>query len=249
MLRSGRLLFSLLILAGWSCSRPFLQQVQLQEYVFSDSTNARADSSIDRRIQPYRDSLNHTMAKVLAVSAQPLEKKQPEGALGDFVADACLQEANAIAREPADLAIFNHGGLRRGLPQGPVTLGDVFELMPFDNELVVMTINGTTLKELLDFVAAGGGAPVSGIRMQIHDGRADSIRVKGLPLDTSLHYRVLTSDYLANGGDRFVLFSRAEAREALNLRVRDAIAHYLSMLGEKQQTLIITTDGRIHYAP
>ena len=81
------------------------------------------------------------MARVLAESAQPLEKKQPEGKLGDFVADACLQESCALTGV-IDLALFNHGGLRRSLPMGCNNVGDVYELMPFDNELVVITLRG-----------------------------------------------------------------------------------------------------------
>jgi 2',3'-cyclic-nucleotide 2'-phosphodiesterase (5'-nucleotidase family) len=174
----------------------------------------------------------------LAESAQPLEKKQPEGKLGDFVADACMQEAAALTRETIDLALFNHGGLRRSLPMGAITLGDVYELMPFDNELVVITLRGSKLLELLNHVASTGGAPVSGIRMLIG----------GEPLDTNRTYRVLTSDYLANGGDRYTAFADALGKEELRLRVRDAIVQRLEKLGQQRQTLVVTLDGRIQHA-
>ncbi len=247
MLRSGRLLISLFLLSGWACSRPVLQRVQLQEYVFSDSTYSSQDPTMEGRIAPYRDSLKSTMARVLAESAQPLEKQQPEGILGDFVADACLQEAAALTREKIDLAIFNHGGLRRSLPMGAITLGDVFELMPFDNELVVITLRGSRLLELLNHVASTGGAPVSGIRMLISRNLADSVRIGGEPLDTTRTYRVLTSDYLANGGDRFTAFADALGKEELRLRVRDAIAQHLEKLGQQHRTLVVTLDGRIRH--
>ena len=248
MLRSGRLLFSFFLLSGWACSRPALQRVQLQEYVFSDSTYTTQDPKIEGRIAPYRDSLNRSMARVLAESAQPLEKKQPEGKLGDFVADACLQEASALTRERIDLALFNHGGLRRSLPMGAITLGDVYELMPFDNELVVITLRGSKLLELLNHVASTGGAPVSGLRMLISSNLADSVRIGGEPLDTSRTYRVLTSDYLANGGDRYTAFADALGKEELRLRVRDAIVQRLEKLGQQRQTLVVTLDGRIQHA-
>lgn len=248
MLRSGRLLISLFLLIGWACSHPVVQRVQLQEYVFSDSTNTSQDPVMEGKIAPYRDSLKSTMARVLAESAQPLEKQQPEGKLGDFVADACLQEASALTRERIDLAIFNHGGLRRSLPMGAITLGDVFELLPFDNELVVITLRGSKLLELLNHVASTGGAPVSGMRMLISSNLADSVRIVGEPLDTSRTYRVLTSDYLANGGDRFTAFADALGKEELRLRVRDAIVQRLEKLGQQRQTLVVTLDGRIQHA-
>lgn len=220
----------------------------MQEYVISDSAHAETDSLLAARILPYRDTLQRTMARVLAVSAQPLEKKLPEGPLGNFVADACLAEANLIAREPADLAIFNHGGLRRSLPEGNVTLGDVFELMPFDNELVILDLPGPLLREVLDFVATNGGAPVSGVRLVIRAGRAESVFVGKEPLDTNRHYRVLTSDYLANGGDRFSQYARATGREELRVKVRDAIVQHLERLGMSRRPLVVATDGRIQTA-
>lgn len=248
MTRSGRLLFFLLSITGWSCSRPVLQQVRMQEYVFSDTTNFQRDNLIDLRIAPYRDTLLQTMSRVLAESAQPLEKKQPEGPLGDYVADACLREGNLISTRPIDLAIFNHGGLRRSLPKGAITLGDVFELMPFDNELVVLTLRGSDLLPLLNFVASNGGAPVSGLRMVIRKEKAAEIEIGGTPMDTTRSYRVLTSDYLANGGDRYSDFSRSLEREDLRVKVRDAITNDLSRLGEQRKVLIVTTDGRIRNA-
>lgn len=74
-----------------------------------------------------------------------------------------------VAQEAADFAVFNTGGLRRPLPLGNITRGDVFELMPFENELVILTMNGEAVKKLVNFIATKGGAPVSGLRLRIQD--------------------------------------------------------------------------------
>lgn len=228
-----------------------IQKTEQTEYVLSDSSNTTIDSSIYSFILPYKEKVTGTMSGVLAESETALEKGVPESTLGNFFSDACTSEAEKIFYpsdgRQADFTFFNNGGLRRALPKGNITLGDVFELMPFENQLVVLTIKGKLVKKIFNFIASKEGAPVSGVRFEIKNQEAMNITIHNEPLDTTKTYKALTSDYLANGGDSFDFLIDAP-RESVNLKLRDAIVQYLQKARKAGKKINVVTDGRISYA-
>lgn len=238
------------VLSGCS-TQDRLQKTETREYAFSREGNAEQDSLVEIKIRPYREKMSGEMSIVLAESVQALEKKTPESRLGNFVADACLLQCNqrftSEDGRAADFLVLNNGGLRKGLPQGKITKGDVYELMPFENELVVLTLNGVSVKKIFNFIASKDGAPVSGVRFQIENKNAINITIQGIPFDSTKTYKVVTSDYLANGGDQFSMFGEAGKRETTGLKVRDAIIQYLYIQGKSEEKITVDTDGRISY--
>src|SRR5687767_10210940 len=135
--------------------------------------NASEDSAVLAIIQPYKKVVDKEMNEVLVISNQPLMKGEPEGALGNLIADIILKEGTRLYKPadniPVSFCLLNNGGLRIPLPKGDITRGHIFELMPFDNEMVVITLTGAKTKELLDFIAARNGMPVAGLKMGIKD--------------------------------------------------------------------------------
>lgn len=240
-----RILF-FLTTALLSCKTSFqISKKESGQYKFSDSTNTEIDSSIYSEIAPYREKMQSAMNEVLAVSTTSLERGLPESKLGNFLSDACMSSAKEKNMQ-ADFAVFNTGGLRRPLPSGNITRGDVFELMPFENTLVILSMNGGDVKKLVNFIATKGGAPVSGIQLRIQDSVATNVFINNVALDTTKIYRVLTSDYLANGGDAFP-FVTDKNWDAVNLKVRDALIEYLISQTKAGKKINIDLDGRITY--
>jgi 2',3'-cyclic-nucleotide 2'-phosphodiesterase (5'-nucleotidase family) len=144
-----------------------------------------------------------------------------------------------------DFLFLNHGGLRASLPRGKITIGNVYEVMPFENELVVLTMNGTDADSVLQHIASMGGAPVSGVRFSIDGKRAKDITVNGTALSATKVYHVATSDYLANGGDGFSVLKKFTERKILSLKVRDALLLDLKNSGMTGDSIIIQKDGRL----
>ncbi|MBK6396967.1 MAG: 5'-nucleotidase C-terminal domain-containing protein [Bacteroidetes bacterium] len=240
-----RILF-FLTTALLSCKTSFqISKKESGQYKFSDSTNTEIDSSIYSEIAPYREKMQSAMNEVLAVSTTSLERGLPESKLGNFLSDACMSSAKEKNMQ-ADFAVFNTGGLRRPLPSGNITRGDVFELMPFENTLVILSMNGGDVKKLVNFIATKGGAPVSGIQLRIQDSVATNVFINNVALDTTKIYRVLTSDYLANGGDAFP-FVTDKNWDAVNLKVRDALIEYLISQTKAGKKINVDLDGRITY--
>lgn len=238
------------LLAAGCTSKAKLMKIESRNYRL-EKNNSDVDSAAYYKILPYQKSLTADMSKVLAYSEQSLEKGQPEGLLGNFVADACLQIANQVYNpgdgQKIDFLFLNNGGLRNSLPKGDITKGNVFELMPFENELVILKVNGSIVKKIVNFIASKDGAPVSGIRFTIKDKEALNMLINNREFDSTKTYKAATSDYLANGGDQLFFLANVKEKESINLKVRDAIIQYLVQKSTAQEHLVVKSDQRISH--
>jgi len=206
------------------------------------------DSSLIQLLKPYSDSVNANMNEVVAVSDMALIKKQPDGSLGKFMADAMLFAARKNWSIPVDAAFVNSGGVRISqLPKGPVTSGKVFELMPFDNILILQQMSGDALQQFLNFVAAKGGWPVAGIAFQIHNGKATNVLIGGTPLDKAKTYTIANSDYIANGGDDAEML-KSIPQQNTGYLMRQAIFDYIADLKKSGKNISVTSETRISNA-
>lgn len=213
--------------------------------------NIKADEipnnqELESIIRPYRTELEKEMNSVLCVSENSMIRARPESELGNFVSDLCLARAREISDRPIDCALLNYGGLRTALPKGDITRGKVFELMPFDNELVIVELPLSAMNEMMKYLIFTGGEPLSDIQLSIEAGKVQSAKVQGSEL-TDRTYRVLTSDYLAGGGDKMEFLTDAQRVniEKLGLKIRDAILDHCTALGNKGEKINNQLDGRI----
>lgn len=176
-----------------------------------------------------------------------LYKAQPEGTLGDFMADALLQAAQ-LQDSHVEAAILNYGGIRLPyIASGVITVGKIYELMPFDNQLTVIEIPGDTLMRFCDYMALAKGWPVSGISFAIKDKKAINILVNGRAIDAGKVYKIATNDYLANGGD-YCSFLTQLKRSTTSLLIRDVCIDYVKDLAKQGKNLHPYIDKRVYNA-
>lgn len=203
------------------------------------------DSTIVKLLSPYSASLKASMSEVIATVAVTLEKKQPEGTLGNVVADAMLFTAQKKFARPVDIGIMNYGGVRlTEVAPGPFTRGKLFELSPFDNTIVILTMKGSQLKQFLDFIAAAGGWPVAGMRMRISNQQATQITIGGKQLDENAQYLVAMPDYVANGGDNAAMLKTLPRQDG-GFVFRTEMEAYFSQLQKEGKPITATIEGRI----
>jgi 2',3'-cyclic-nucleotide 2'-phosphodiesterase (5'-nucleotidase family) len=236
----------------FSCTSKHPIEKQEGSFISIDSTN-KVDSLTGAMIAPYSKKVQAMMNEVVAVSEQVLLKDQPEGLLGDLTADIILQKArdySAKNRESkdslkVDLCVLNSSLLRFYLPKGSITRGAVYHYIPYDYEMVILTLPGEEVKELFDFIANKGGMPVAGMRMKITNNMADEVLIGGRPFDISKQYSVVTTDRLANGGDNMTFFLNSLKKTNTEIKIRDAVIESLSEDFKKGNTIKVKTDGRI----
>jgi 2',3'-cyclic-nucleotide 2'-phosphodiesterase (5'-nucleotidase family) len=201
-----------------------------------------ADPAVEALIRPFRSEMESRVSEVIAQATGEFTRGKPEGTLGNITADAMLVLANELAEHgPVHMAITNTGGLRVPIAAGAVTVGNVFELMPFENQLIVLTLTGAQVDSLANNLASINGEPIAGFTFTIRNGRAYDLRVQGEPVDPSATYRLATSDFVADGGDRIIRFAEPPPREVLPILLRDTFIEYFRRLG----TLEPRMEGRI----
>ena len=206
------------------------------------------DSVIYKTISPYKLSHDANMQVVIGQSEKALIKADLESTLGNFFCDAVMIETKKYLGNDSLLlnaAVFNKGGLRNSLPQGNITIGNIFELMPFDNEVVILKLSGSQIKDMVEKISEKGGIPVSGIRLVIKDSKPIQVTINGQSFDESKHYWVVTSDYLANGGDNYNFFKNAIERKTTGILLRDMIIAHCKTLTKKGVLIKSQLDGRI----
>jgi 2',3'-cyclic-nucleotide 2'-phosphodiesterase (5'-nucleotidase family) len=204
---------------------------------------------IENFIKPFRNHINKDLDSVLAYCPETLDKSTGKWQtnIGNLLADVCLEKGNKVfkAREKKDidLCFLNHGGIRAILPKGNVTTRTAFEIMPFENNLVVLALKGDQILEMTTYIIKEKKPhPLSGMTFTItKDNIAKNILIQGKPLDNNTIYYVATNDYLANGGDSMNFFLKAVQKYDLNYKLRNVLIDYF----KEVDTIPVPKDIRI----
>lgn len=220
----------ILITALAACSGPYqFSSYKSQSVRINRDSLQLYDSSVVQLIAPYKSKLDEQMNEVIGIAETTLVKEMPEASLGNFVADACLTYAGKLTQKNIDFCVLNTGGVRiPSIQQGNITVGKVYELMPFDNMIDVVELNGQQCIELFAWIAKWKGAPVSGLTLNLVDGKAVNILINNQPFDINKTYLVATTDFVANGGDGATMFAKG-TRTSTNYKLRDALIDYVKL--------------------
>ena len=235
-----------------------------QQYKLTDSKSGNKEINnelstndyLETIISPYRAEIALKMNEVINTSLIDMEVGTPEGLLGNFVCDLTYIKAKEISDKHVDFCLLNNGGLRTPLPKGEITRGKIFELMPFENEIVIVELSGENMIDLIDYIkkksilrnSRKAGVPVSGLRMIINNDKVSEVKIGTFAFDKSKNYRVATSDYLSNGGDHMDFFLDPISIENTGIKLRDAILKHIIQLDNKKTKLNAVLDGRIQHA-
>ncbi|MCC5925995.1 MAG: 5'-nucleotidase C-terminal domain-containing protein [Bacteroidetes bacterium] len=201
------------------------------------------DPEMARLIAPFVTEMGARMNTVIAHSETPITRGRPEGTLNNLSADILRSRAVRELRHPVDIGVANFGGLRAPLPQGDITVGNIYELMPFENTIAVLRLTGEQVQIMANQIAVRRGEPVSGIRFRIEDGRAVDILVGPEPLRRDRYYWVATNSFVADGGDGIGVFLEAQERIDLPVLIRDAMIEYI----RHRRHLNYELEGRIRF--
>jgi 2',3'-cyclic-nucleotide 2'-phosphodiesterase (5'-nucleotidase family) len=185
------------------------------------------------------------MNEVLGNVSQGLTKQKPESTLGNWYTDAMVSAAKKAGYN-VDFAISNYGGLRvPEITKGPLTRGEIYELCPFDNMMVIMDLKGNYVDSLFQQIAATEGWPISeGVWMVIQNKKMINCTIHSLLLDPSLTYKVAMPDYVANGGDGLKVLIPLP-RTQTGLLVREILMAYAQETALAGKEITATIQGRI----
>lgn len=207
-----------------------------------------ANDSIELFVAPYRKRVNEVLDSALAYAPKAITKADGKynTSAGNLMADIVLSEASPVFKSSTgkdiDFVILNHGGIRSIISKGKVSARTAYEVMPFDNSIVVVAIKGKSVRDLISFlIKAERPHPIAGIQIILNkDGTLGNVNIKGKPFDENKTYQVATSSYLAEGGDNMGFFKDGLQVEDLNYFIRNAMIDYF----KKVDTLNANVDDR-----
>ena len=206
----------LLLLCLASC------KVAKQSYVqptsnINISTSLADDKAVSGIIEPYKKGMSKAMDEVIGFCPAFLEKERPSSILGSFMAEATFQAAKATG-ERVDFCLLNYGGIRSTLDSGDITIGEVFQIMPFENEITILTLSKTQMDTLFEVLAKKGGEPF------VNHLWKDQIAYNSM---NRTSFRLVTNDYMANGGDNYTILTEALGRIDTGIKIRDGLIAYI----------------------
>jgi 2',3'-cyclic-nucleotide 2'-phosphodiesterase (5'-nucleotidase family) len=224
----------ILLLAGFissSCQQAEKPRFSSAQVIELDSNIAPAPQ-VEAYISPLRDSIETIMNEIIGQTQKEMFPEKPGTPLSNFIADllcdAAKNEIQMANKENLPLfSVININGLRAPLPKGNITVSDIYSLMPFENQLVILKLSGQEITELFNHIGTSGGDGIAGATFTFRNKQVLNPKINGNPLQNDQFYYVATSDYLANGGDHYTIFTKASEKFTSNHKIRDLIISHI----------------------
>ncbi len=202
--------------------------------------SSKSSVEMDSLIAPYRREMMKEFGQVIGETTNDLVAGRPNSTLGFWLCDRLIAKAkdSSFFKQEPVVAFINIGGLRADIPKGPITVGDVYKVMPFDNRMVYLKLSLDKIPEMEAYLKEKGGEPIGGFslikgKLEFPDSQAMQ---KG-------YFWVITSDFLANGGDNMFFFNNPLDRLDTNVLFRDFIIEAV----KKEKKITYSPQERINW--
>lgn len=234
---------SLISLCFLACS-PKLSYHIKSEFAAVDE-QIQQEAELVAFIEPYKDNMEAKMGSVIGTTQKALTRAGRESLLGNFVSDLQLEYSQEAFGYPIDISIINNGGMRNDLPEGPVTLGNIYELSPFDNFLVVLELQADDVTRLAEFIAERKNLAFQGMKITSENDKLLELTINGKSLESNKTYLLVINDYLANGGDNMEFLIGSPVKENSTTSIRDMLITMIQQKTAAGEILDAEIEGRL----
>ncbi|MCL2834056.1 MAG: 5'-nucleotidase C-terminal domain-containing protein [Treponema sp.] len=214
----------------------------------------RADTDVAAMLAPYIEKANASLKEVIGNATDTFTfgnrlTRYQETSLGNAICDANVAYFQMVYNQKLDFAFHNGGNIRAELPKGPITRENVLTILPFENYLYIVSLKGSDLQELFNFIATipqgAGGFPQfsSEVRytLDVPNKKITNLTIGGAPIDPNRTYRFCTNDYILGGGDGYTVMSKATDQFNTSLLLSYVVMEAVQYL----QNVTPYTDGRM----
>ncbi len=187
-----------------------------------------ADNKLVQKISEYARRIDKIKGRVIGEATCRLLRPFGESTnLGNLVADIMKEITTA------EISLQNSGSIRSEIPKGPITVGMIYDFLPFDNDIILMELKGKDILTIVKKAMARkrGLLQISGGKYSYHVNSKeewifDSMEINGKPVDENKSYRIATNDFMAGGGSGL-----SEFKNGINLensgRLRQVVSNYI----------------------
>lgn len=219
------------------------------QMILLDSTY---DSKIDHKLAKYVEKKRHRMEKrmqeVILKTDAELESHPFESPLSNFLTDILRTESPKYIKDTTfskiDVSVLNFGGIRTTMPAGDVTVGDIYKISPFDNRLTFIVLKGRELRKMLGRFNDNLNAPYSGVTVTYRNGQPNEILLHGKELLDDKDYKLVTLDFISDGGDNIMSGIKFERLEYTTKTFRDFLIEEFKLILSSGRIVSATEDGR-----
>lgn len=247
-MKTKYLISGLALLSILSCRTPLnIASVQAEKNI-SISKDLPEDENFKNIIEPYKIELDGKMNTKISHTSVDLTKQGDDSNLGNLLADFTFEGADDWAKangieNGVDGAVINIGGIRTTIGAGDILTKQIYEVMPFENEVIIMKMKGSDLQGLFDYyLKTLKNNPVSHIVIETDTDKITNQLINGKPIDVNKTYYIATSDYLALGGDNMDYFKKGEMIST-GIKLRDL---FLEKFKENPE-IKVPTDLRLNF--
>ncbi len=226
------------ILLFISCKqeKPRLSQMVGKQIAILDSISE--DLEIKNFVEPYRKHIDAVLDSTLAFAPNYISKTDNpyNTTAGNLMADAVLQLANPVFKSRTqnniDFVLLNHGGIRSSISAGSVSARTAYEIMPFENSVVVVALKGKAVLEMIAYLLKNKiPHPIAGIQIILNkDNSLNTVNIQGKPFDEDKTYYVATSNYLVTGGDNMNFFLDNTSATDTDYLIRNILIDYFTKM-------------------
>lgn len=222
-------LLSVVLLGSCARQQAHITAVETSMIEVNSTLDAIQDSDYLAYLQPIKENLESQLNVKLGYAPEEMLRDRRDSKLLNWSCDVLADCARKYYDGEVDFAVVNAGGLRCDWAAGDITFRSVFELMPFDNELVILTLSGAELYELAENCVAQDGQGVSkefhvtGLNRQV-----EQVLLNGQPIEHERQYHVATSDYLSGGADGLSALTHFSDRVMTGKKIRDLYIEYIA---------------------
>ena len=222
-----------------------------QKYGYNIEINQQvlSDSSIVKYYQPFKKNLEESLMNT-PISYSPETYKKNDGelnsTLSNMFADATYEMSNPVFNKMSgkniDIVLLNNGGIRSIISKGNISEKTAFELMPFENSIVVLELSGLSIIKMIDYLRKVKlQHPISGLQITLNnDYSVNEVKINGVSIENEEKYYVATTDYLLEGGDKMYFLAETTKTTDINYKMRDILIDYF----KKYDTLKLKSDNR-----
>ncbi|WP_299255568.1 5'-nucleotidase [uncultured Aquimarina sp.] len=230
-----------------SCQKKeHLVKVEGVRIEINDATQGNPD--IEAYIKPYKAHVKKTLDSTLAYAPEAYSKSDGilNTAIGNLMADLILEQANPFfvskTKNEIDMVLLNSGGIRASIPKGNITARTAYQVMPFENSIIVVEMKGVHIRKLITYLQESRKAhPISGLQLIVDkDFNIVKALINNMEIKDEEIYFVATNDYLYHGGDEMYFFEHAKKAHKLNYKIRNAMIDYF----KKVDTIAPKIDDR-----
>ncbi len=248
-----KLTFILIMLSVTFCHA----QKVTADYQLIPVTNDHAaydNPKLQKELQKAHKKLAQKIDVVIGYCPEEMINEKPQSPLSNFLTDILVEIADKYCQKqgkPAvDFSILNFGGIRSNLPAGNITIGNIYEIAPFENYLAIAEIKGSDLRQIFRRFKVNKCEPYSKQVSVIYAGDYFyKALINGQEIDNNKVYRIATLDFILTGGDHILDDVDILNADVSNITIRDAYINHIKQMTAEGKSVTGKTDNRFSIIP